>query len=273
MSQKNPSLSDRARDFINMGITEDQNDIKPCLRCGESVLPHDLSCQACGDPLPFKMVECRECGMEYKTQAEAAGCPCLEPDFPDDNVLTAGIQRQPNKPMFYWQLPAGEIPDGFEGTEEPRKEATSDNNPCQCGQTHYTGETACLRLTPPQGVNWAGKNDQGHCPCWWECDGCCWCGDDPNVLHGPPNPQPRMTRANSRPLYATPHPEDPRTEASAYMKFFSGKIFLEFNPQLDLGHRLYLSRYAARQLRDSLSIILVTLEEQEGNPASKGAEE
>ena len=109
MNQKENVLSDRARDYIAMGIT-DVEDISPCLRCGESVLPHDLGCQACGDPFPFRMISCRECGMEHKTRQEAANCPCYEENY--DEELEEELQRQVRE--FYILDPSDAIEEEIE---------------------------------------------------------------------------------------------------------------------------------------------------------------
>ena len=98
--------------------------------------------------------------------------------------------RGPNKPAFYWELPNEELDDGFGNFMESPMEIVVDGyQPCDgCGRIHYTEETACLRLTPPEGKNWAGYHDRNHCGCWYDCEPCHWCGDDPVVLYGPPVP-------------------------------------------------------------------------------------
>ena len=94
-----------------------------------------------------------------------------------------------NGPAFWWELPA-EIGDGFGAIMEPMEIVADGDQPCDgCGRIHYTDESACLRLTPPEGDNWAGRYDDNHCGCWYECEPCHWCGDDPVVLYGPKPPR------------------------------------------------------------------------------------
>ena len=59
------------------------------------------------------------------------------------------------------------------------------HNPCDgCGCYHYTEETACT-IVDASDV-FAGSEEQPqHCQCWYDCDPCCKCSDQPNVLHGP----------------------------------------------------------------------------------------
>lgn len=48
--------------------------------------------------------------------------------------------------------------------------------PCEsCGLTHAHEETACAASRDRRAPGELGT----HCVCWWDGDGCCWCGDDP----------------------------------------------------------------------------------------------
>ena len=47
------------------------------------------------------------------------------------------------------------------------------------------------------------KDGRGHCPHWWDGDGCCWCDSGPmsqeemikdGMLEGPPNPAAHIQR-------------------------------------------------------------------------------
>lgn len=61
------------------------------------------------------------------------------------------------------------------------------DQPCDaCGRIEYTEETAC-----PFPDTWReDKPPYQHCKCWYECEPCCKCGDDPAVLYGPPPGEP-----------------------------------------------------------------------------------
>ena len=48
-------LDDMTRDYLAMGIIEEEDlktDVFPCQKCGWSVMPWYLRCEACGDPHP-----------------------------------------------------------------------------------------------------------------------------------------------------------------------------------------------------------------------------
>ena len=103
-----------------------------------------------------------------------------------------------NGPAFYWELPA-EIWDGIDTFVSPREIVGDHDQPCVCGRIHYTLETACAKpdIMPPP---WkADEPPYRHCNCWYDCDPCGKCGDDPVVLHGPkppgsaPEPDPEVS--------------------------------------------------------------------------------
>ena len=54
-----------------------------------------------------------------------------------------------------------------------------------CGLTHAFEETNCVASRDPGAqLNGNPYDAGGHCPHWWDCDGCCWCGDDPCAAAG-----------------------------------------------------------------------------------------
>ena len=56
-------------------------------------------------------------------------------------------------------------------------------NPCDgCARIHYSDETPCEF---PDGDERPGDQPQ-HCGCWYDCEPCEKCGDDPVVIYGPP---------------------------------------------------------------------------------------
>ena len=84
----------------------------------------------------------------------------------------------PNYPKFAADLSAEETEEGASEMEI----AWQGDNPCDaCGRHHYTEETAC---TVPDSLTRPGETPQ-HCRCWYDCEPCCKCGDEPVVLHGP----------------------------------------------------------------------------------------
>ena len=49
-----------------------------------------------------------------------------------------------------------------------------------CSLTHVSEETNCVASRNPGAALTANPYDAGgHCRCWWDGGGCCWCGDDP----------------------------------------------------------------------------------------------
>ena len=86
-------------------------------------------------------------------------------------------------PKFYWQLSPDEQDDGFGNMTASALEIVNDGyQPCDgCARIHYTEETAC---TSPSGGDSKEPPFQ-HCNCWYDCDPCCKCGDDPVVVYGP----------------------------------------------------------------------------------------
>ena len=41
-------LDEIARNYIAMGVVEDESDIRDCKRCGFSIMPWHIGCEACG---------------------------------------------------------------------------------------------------------------------------------------------------------------------------------------------------------------------------------
>ena len=58
------------------------------------------------------------------------------------------MEREINRPRFYWALPNEELPDGFGNLMASPMEIVVDGyQPCDaCGQIEYTEETACSQL-------------------------------------------------------------------------------------------------------------------------------
>ena len=87
----------------------------------------------------------------------------------------AAIRReatQANGPVFYHQL--------IEARSWEWLAILGENDAlCDaCGNLHYTDETECY-----------DTEDGQHCLFWYDCEPCCRCGDQPNVLYGPPRPE------------------------------------------------------------------------------------
>lgn len=93
-----------------------------------------------------------------------------------------------NLPLFYWGLPNEERHDGFGNIMPSPLEIVCDGDqPCDgCGQVHYTEETACQLPDHPYGDSRESQSPYQHCQCWYDCQPCHKCGDDPVVLYGPP---------------------------------------------------------------------------------------
>ena len=72
-------LDDLARDYVAMGICEAE-DVRTCLKCGFSVMPWYIRCEACGDTSPFTPPEpprwmCNLCGYdEHESEYDAEEC-------------------------------------------------------------------------------------------------------------------------------------------------------------------------------------------------------
>ena len=85
-------LDDRARDFIDMGVVEDDDDdVFNCKKCGASVMPFDINgCEGCGDPHPGRAPEperftCFICGTDdHESLIDAENC-CFYPYEDDDD--------------------------------------------------------------------------------------------------------------------------------------------------------------------------------------------
>lgn len=84
-------MDDLARDYVAMGITEAE-DVGECKKCGASVLPWFLGCEACGDPSPLREPDperwtCNWCGTDSERDAEEC---CMVLEDAEELVVPAG---------------------------------------------------------------------------------------------------------------------------------------------------------------------------------------
>ena len=72
-------MDDMARWYLSAGVIEDEDDIFDCQKCGFSVMPWQIGCDACGDPNPSQppkpeMWFCTNCMEEYESIIDAEAC-------------------------------------------------------------------------------------------------------------------------------------------------------------------------------------------------------
>ena len=70
-------MDDMARDYIAMGVVEDESEIRECPECGASWMPWQLMCEGCGNTSRTKKPEmwlCGLCSEEFKSERDAEEC-------------------------------------------------------------------------------------------------------------------------------------------------------------------------------------------------------